>query len=327
MGENRARWDRALDALEALYKDVERRSLSLPALSLRPFVICLWNNIKFIACCVIDFFLFLPMNAIIFLRNLFPGRWRYRSFSGSYWKYAITWLWRGEAPFFPSVVIRPIVKFMVIVHVYSRFRCIEQRIYLDDTLTDMDRSHLNRRVAAALYHWRRPAMTQVVFTYGILIGGNLIAVYKFFSYCELTPSDLFVLIPLLTYLMSFIVPAFMFKRSLMLGASGRALYFPGAISGNQGYSDEEAILASVGIKQREWPLDIVLWFISLAISYLPILFVFFEVLGKPVPSDNGVAQAVFLRVVVNLSVLALYIILYIIWNLIALYRRRKTGRY
>jgi hypothetical protein len=57
MGENRTRWDRALDALETLYRDVERRSLSLPMFSPRPFVICLWNFIKFIVCLTIDLYL------------------------------------------------------------------------------------------------------------------------------------------------------------------------------------------------------------------------------------------------------------------------------
>jgi hypothetical protein len=158
MSENRARWDKTLDALEALYKDVERRSFSLPTFSLSPFVIGLWNTIKWEVCLFLDIFLFLPMNAIIFVRNLFPGRWRYRSFSGRYWKYVINWLWRGEAPTWPFGVIRPLVTFMRIVHVHSRFRTIERYIFLDDTLTEEDRIDLNKKVAVALDYWRRPTM-------------------------------------------------------------------------------------------------------------------------------------------------------------------------
>lgn len=45
----------------------------------------------------LDVLLIIPVNAVIFLRNLFPGEWRYRSFSGRCWRYVITWLWRGEA--------------------------------------------------------------------------------------------------------------------------------------------------------------------------------------------------------------------------------------
>jgi len=70
MSENRARRDTTLDALEALHKDVERRSFSLPTFSLSPFVIGWWNYIKFGVCLFLDLLL-LPVNAIIFLRNLF----------------------------------------------------------------------------------------------------------------------------------------------------------------------------------------------------------------------------------------------------------------
>jgi hypothetical protein len=322
MDENRARWDKTLDALEALYKDVERRSFSLPTFSLSPFVIVLLNLIILYFCLLLDMLLFLPMNAIIFVRNIFPGRWRYRSFSGSYWKYAINWLWRGEAPASPVGVIRPLVTFMITVHAYSRFRTVERGIYLDDTLTGEDRTDLNKKVAAALDHWRRPTMVQVVYSYVLPALGSLITVYKLFFPVGLPRWVGGVGFLLLGYAISFVVSAFMFKRSLMLGASGRALYFPGAISGNQGYSKETDILVSVGIKLREWPFDIALSFISLAIGYasLRTQFAFYNAfyerlgLSVPPPSYNvGVQMLVQGAIFVALNVLALY-------------RRRITGR-
>jgi hypothetical protein len=118
--------------------------------------------------------------------------------------------------------------------------------------------------------------------------------------------------------MTFVVSAFMFKRSLMLGASGRALYFPGAISGNQGYSKETDILASVGIKVREWPFDIALSFISLAIGSVSFRtqFALYGWLGLSVPPSSynvGVQMLIQGAIFVALNVLALY-------------RRRMTGR-
>ena len=318
MSENRARWDKALDALEALYKDVERRSFSLPSFSLSPFVIGLWNGIKFWVCLYLDMLLFLPMNAIIFVRNLFPGRWRYRSFSGSYWKYAITWLWRGEAPYPPFGVIRPLVTFMGTVHVYSRFRTIERCIYLDDTLTDEDRTDLNKKIAAVLDHWRRPTMGQVVYSYALPVVGLLINVYKSFFPSELPQWVGFVGLLLLSYALGFVVSAFMFKRSLMLGASGRAIYFPGAISGNQGYGKEGEILDSVGINTREWPFDIALFVISLAIGLVSYRTesAFYQSVGVPVPALSYNVG------VVILVEGALFVMLIVL----ALYRRRITGR-
>jgi hypothetical protein len=318
MGEDRARWDKTLDALEALYKDVERRSFSLPTFSLSPFVIVSWSLIKFCVCWGLDVFLFLPMNAIIFVRNIFPGRWRYRSFSGSYWKYAINWLWRGEAPTFPLGVIRPLVVFMETVHVYSRFRTIQRWIYLDDTLTDEGRTDLNEKIAAALDHWKRPTMVQVGYSYVLPVVPLLITVYEKFFPSELPQWVSFVGFFLLGYAIFFAVSAFMFKRSLMLGASGRAIYFPGAISGNQGYGKEREILDSVGIKTREWPFDIALFFISLAISYESsrTSSAFYQSLGMSVPAPSynvGVLMLVESALFVMLAVLALY-------------RRRTTGR-
>ena len=315
MGESRVRWDKAVDALEGLYKDVERRSFSLPMFSLSPLVIGTWNTIKFEVFLFLDLLLLLPMNAIIFVRNLFPGRWRYRSFSGSYWKYVITWLWRGEAPVFPFGVIRPLVTFMGTVYVYNRFRTVARCIYLDDTLTEEDRTGLNKKVAETLDHWRRPTMAQVVCSYVLPAAGFLIEVYGKFFPAELSPWVGFVGRSLLAYAITFVISAFMCKRSLMLGASGRALYFPGAISGNQGYSKEREILDSVGIKTREWPFDIALVFISFAIGLVsfPMDIKFFQSLHMSVPASSSVQMLVGYAIDVMLPVLALY-------------RRKTTGR-
>jgi hypothetical protein len=317
MDENRARWDKTLDALEALYKDAERRSFSLPAFSLSPIAIGLWNTIKWEVCLFLDVLLFLPMNVIIFVRNIFPGRWRYRSFSGSYWKYAINWLSRGEAPTFPFGVIRPLVTFMLIVHAYNRIRKLERGIYLDDTLTEEDRTDLNKKVAAALDHWRGPTMVQIVYTYVLPATGFLITVYKSFFPAKFPQWVAFVGFLLLSYAITFVVSAFMFKRSLMLGASGRALYFPGAISGNQGYSKETDVLASVGIKLREWPFDVALVFVSLAIGYLSssTSVAFYKSVGMSVPPPS---LNVGVQMFVPGAIMALCVL--------ALYRRRITGR-
>lgn len=316
MEENRARWDKTLNALETLYKDAERRSFSLPVFSLSPFLIGLWNIIKFEVCLLLDILLLLPMNAIIFVRNLFPGRWHYRSFSGRYWRYAISWLWRGEAPTFPLGVIRPLVVFMVNVHVHGRFRTIGRHIYLDDTLTEEDRTYLNKKIVSASEHWRRPTGVQVVYSYVLPAGGPLIGLYRFFSPGELPEWVGLVGLLLLAYAILFVVSAFMFKRSLMLGAAGRAIYFPGAIAGNEGYGKERDILNVIGIQIREWPFDIALSFISLAIGYLsmPKWSRFYESVGVSISSDD--------LVIPMLVQGALFVML----TVFALYRRRMTKR-
>jgi|SRR5882724_817643 len=319
--ENRARWDKTLDALEALYKDAERRSFSLPTFSLSPFVIGSFNFIMSYLALLVDMLLFLPMNAIIFVRNILPGRWRYLSFlSESFWKYVINWLWRGEALTFPLGVIRALVTFMVIVHAHGRFRTLERGIYLDDTLTEEDRTELNKKVAAVLEHWRRPTIVQVVYSYVLPAIGSLIGIYKLFFPAGLPQWVGGVGSLLLGYTVTFVLSAFMFKRSLMLGASGRAIYFPGAISGNQGYGKEREILASVGIKRREWPFDIALSLVLLAIAssedakITVFITAFYERLGVSVPPPSY-------------NVLAfVYCAIFVALNILLLYRRRITGR-
>lgn len=204
------------------------------------------------------------------------------------------------------------------VHVYSRFRTIERCVYLDDTLTDEDRTDLNKNIAATLDHWKRPTMGQVVYSYALPVVGLLINVYKSFFPGELPQWVGFVGFLLLSYAIGFIVSAFMFKRALMLGASGRAIYFPGAISGNQIYDKEREILESVGTNGREWPFDIALLFVSLAIGFVSYRTqsAFYQSLGVPVlaPSYNAG--------LVLLVEGALFVILIVL----ALYRRRISGR-
>ena len=156
---------------------------------------------------------------------------------------------------------------------------------------------------------------QFVYSYFLPAGGFLIGIYNKFFPGELPQWVGFVGGLLLSYAITFVLSAFMFKRSLMLGASGRALYFPGAISGNQGYGKEREILEAVGIKTREWPLDIALFFISLAIGlvFSPAQIRFYRSLGMSVSSYT---------VSVSIVMDALFVML----TVLVLYRRRITGR-
>jgi hypothetical protein len=205
---------------------------------------------------------------------------------------------------------------MVIVHVHGRFRTVVRNIYLDNTLTEEDRTHLNRTVAGVLEHWRRPTGVEILYSYVIPAGAPLIEAYKFLFPGTISEWMVAVQFLILMYVLTFVTSAFMCKRSLMLGASGSALYFPGAISGTQGYGKERDILASVGIEINEWPFDIALISTILAISLLiwRADIIFFHSLGLWVPLYHPV--------VLVLGEITLYLML----GPLALYRRRVTGR-
>src|SRR5262245_25893901 len=70
----------ATHSLIALYRTVERTTLVLPFLSFIPMLIFFWAFLKFYFFLVVSAVLIIPVNFIILIRNLFPGRWRYRPF-------------------------------------------------------------------------------------------------------------------------------------------------------------------------------------------------------------------------------------------------------
>lgn len=311
------RWDNSLTAIEDLYRDVERRSLSLPVFSLAPMIIALWNSIKFGLFLFLDILLLLPINAVILIRNIFPGRWRYRSFSGKYWKYVLAWLWRGEVPLSPFGVIRPLVDFMVTVHAHSRIRILSKYIELDDGLTKDDRSQLGARVTSMLEHWKRPKGLDVVYSYVLPITGPIIEGFRFIFPGQFPKWAGFLGLLLISYTIIFVISAFMVKRALMLGASGRSLYFPGAIVGTQCYGKESEILDSLGIKKKEFPFDITLNFLSLTISYLSVYawFRLYESVGLAMPPTEQFITQMLIQGVVFVAL-----------NCLVLYRRKVTGR-
>ncbi len=316
METSRVRWERAINMLESLYKDVERRSLTLPAFSLIPLAIAMWNVLKWEVCLILDIFLILPMNLVILIRNILPGRWRFRTFSGKYWLYTISWLWRGEAPVIPIGVIRPLVKFFITKHVHNRFRSINRHIYLDDSLSEEDGTYLTRRASSVLNHWKRPTSVQVLFTYILPAGGPSIGILKFFFPGDIPQWVAYAGLILISYAITFVVSAFMCKRSLMLGASGREIFFPGAIPGDKLYERERDALTLVGISVRERPLDIWLFSVSTAIAYasIKVQIGFLESTGVPFTPDQFTNQMIVQGV------------LFLILISLALFRRWKTDR-
>src|SRR5438309_5398384 len=103
-------WEEFIENLIALYREIERRSFSLSAFSVYPLAIGLWSVFKFEVSLVLDLLLLIPINAVILLRNLFRGRWAYKSFSWRYIKNVLGWLWRGEGPVVPFTIVEILVR-------------------------------------------------------------------------------------------------------------------------------------------------------------------------------------------------------------------------
>jgi hypothetical protein len=132
-------WETSVDDLVAVYRDIEQRSLWLPTISVYPFVITTWNTIKGAVYLLLDALLLIPLNFVIFVRNLLPGRWSYRSFSWPYLKYAALWVWHGESPQSAFVVVQWLVTSLLHLHFRSRLSLLRRRIHLENKLTTNSR--------------------------------------------------------------------------------------------------------------------------------------------------------------------------------------------
>lgn len=310
-------WERIVDDITDLYRDVEKRSLSLPLITITPFFIYLWNVVKFVLFFYLDIVILIPMNAVILVRNLFPGKWRYRSFSWKYIKYVAIWVWRGEAPYTAFIIVRPLVRVMLTAHVHSRLQKIKRYIYIDDRLSEEQRQRLTLKIDRALIHWGRPRSLYILYAYVLPISGPAIEGYKYMFPEQLPVWIGFLGAMLLSYVLAFAISAFMVKRALMLGATGRAVYFPGAIEGSSGYLTEKRILESTGIRRSEFPVDLMLILIVFPISYLMVDITnrFYESMGIQMPPSEQTQ-----------TIMLIYSTVFLIIIVLVLFRRKVTGR-
>jgi hypothetical protein len=154
----------ATDNLLALYRNLERRTLDLPLVSVMPVLIFFWSLVKFEFFLMIGIVLIIPVNVVILIRNLFPGHWRYRPFFLTHIYYVWLWLWRGEAPTAPFILIRPLLTVLMKGHFERRLRRLRLELVLNDALSDATRSALLGRLDAALERWKAPRFTALFFT-------------------------------------------------------------------------------------------------------------------------------------------------------------------
>jgi hypothetical protein len=282
----------ATDDLIALYKSVERRTLDLPLFSLMPFLIFMWASLKFSFFLWVGILLIIPVNFVILIRNMFPGHWRYRPFFLAHVYYVWLWLWRGEAPTGPFLLVRPLLNVFMKAHFERRLRRLRLEALFNDSLPDATRSALLGRLDAALERWKAPRFSALFFTailptivavpayYKQLIEflGSLgihmptDVVFRFIA--EKVSTDFWSMVIALSvpgYLLAIPVTALLAKRGLFLGAAPNRICFPGGQGGTGIYAKEREILSGVGVHIRETPFDI--WFsgIAIALGYLLVL--------------------------------------------------------
>jgi hypothetical protein len=278
---------KATDSLIALYRSVERGTLSLPLVSFMPFLVFLWATFKFFFFLYVGLVLIIPVNLVILIRNVFPGHWRYRPFFLAHLYYVWLWLWRGEAPTAPSIFIRPLLTVFMKAHFERRLRRLRLEI-LDSELSEVTRSALLNRVDAGLERWKAPrfaaSLYAVVLPAIIALPGWYKTLSEFFGSLgvgmptdvvvkllseKMTPDSWMLMAMFLPgYLLAIPITAFLAKRGLFVGRSPDRICFPGGQGGSEIYAKERDILETVGVQVKEAPIDLWIFWVVLALTSL-----------------------------------------------------------
>jgi hypothetical protein len=246
-------FSQATDNLIALYRTLERRIIDLPFITITPFLILLWASLRFSFFLYVGIFLIIPTNLVILIRNIFPGpHWRYRPFFLKHLYYAWLWVWRGEAPLFPVIFIRPLLLIFLKEHFARRLLRLRQEIALRDGLADATRSALMGRLDSVLERWNPPRYATLFYTFVVpAIFWLPQKLNDFVNWLGLStetvaisPVALLVLGQFaISYLLAVPVTAFMAKRGLFLGAD--RIWFPGWQDGDGAYQKEREIFGAL----------------------------------------------------------------------------------
>jgi hypothetical protein len=313
-------WEGAIHEIAATYSEVERRSLSIPGFSLAPLGIYFWASVKFVLLLYLDLFLFIPLNLVILMRNIFPGKWRYRSFSGHRIKLLIEWFRNGEVPIVAIVATRSLTYALLGNHFRNRLGLIRRRIMLECGLPEREQVKLISAIDKVLLQWPARTFWQGIFTYGLPLLSPLSAFYQLvFPGAPGVWTRLLVIVSL-TYALAFLASAFIIKRGLMLGGVGRLAYFPGLLEGRGAYAAEKQILAKFGLAAREFPLGFVLSLILVPVSYLQALIMYETGLYAELAGKAAFSKAAYLAQSMSGAVLIALV------GAIAVARRDRLGR-
>lgn len=257
----------ATEALTKLYKTIDKSLLSMPKASVRPFLVYLWTTLKFEFAILGDFFLIVPINFVILIRNIFPGRWAYKSFSWPYLHYAYSWVAAGEC-YVSIIFVQPLTAFFLYSHFRNRLTILRRRLLLEQSISETDQKSGLSKIDAALNLWESTTINSVLFTYVLPAIGPVIEVCRWLVPASLPEWTGYLVTLSISYALSFFGTAFLVKRGLMLGATGRSAYFPGTMVQPGAYATEREIFNKFGVILIEFPVDIAVYVIGLFLSLI-----------------------------------------------------------
>jgi hypothetical protein len=247
-----------VDDLLQLYSRVDKATASLPTASAMPFLKYTWTLVKLYFALIGDIILIVPINVIVFIRNIFPGRWSYKCFSCRYLKAVGCWIWTGEC-YLPTLFLRPLTIGLLHWHFRRRLSVLRHQLLMETGFSEDAAKPALAKIDRAMDVWQqRTTFRSIVLVWFLPLMGPVTQAWQSFVPVGLMPSPLwarYAAILSFSYALAFLGTAFLVKRGLMLGATGPDAYYPGFVPGPGGYLQEKTILSSLGLKVREFPLD------------------------------------------------------------------------
>lgn len=253
----------SVDELLHCYTHLSKAAAALPLVSAMPLVWWFWAAIKFEIALIGDILLIVPINLVVFIRNLFPGRWSYRSFSWKYLKAIGTWIWAGEC-MIPSICVRPLTILMLHLHFRNRLSALRRIVVLETEFSEDSSKAALAKIDRAMEIWRPPVTIQsLLLTWTLPLVGPAFELWKLAVPASMMPAPAvtrFAIVTSVSYAFTIVGSSFLAKRGLILGAAGRDAFYPGFQPGPGTYLLERNILRSAGVETKEFPFDIAVLF-------------------------------------------------------------------
>jgi hypothetical protein len=247
-----------LDELLDDYRHIVWQSYQLPFFSLRPTFIFLWHYLIALFGLVLELVI-LPYTLVALALRLAGAKLPLLiPFSKRVW-YAIVYAWRGEI--FGSIVMRPVVRWLVKSHVARRLRALSELIATSEQFSTEARARLGGKIAEAqarfpvreLSDFFKDSLIPALAFGAISFATDLVGdeeqkrVLRLVGYA--------VMAVIVFYGASTVVAGFPVKRGLFLGRDVKGSPFPGGVPGQGLYALERQIFSIFPVRPKEVSLD------------------------------------------------------------------------
>lgn len=279
-----------LDELLEHYRRVVWQSYQLPFFSLTPTLIALWHYVIAIFGMVLELVI-LPYTLLALALRVFKVRWPLLlPFSKRVW-YGLVYISRGEI--FGSIVMRPVVRWLVKSHITRRLRVLGELIATSEHFSAEARARLGAKIAEAqarfpvreLNDFFKDSLVPALAIGAISLATDLVGDEEQKRVLRLVGYAVIAVIAF--YGASIVMAGFPTKRGLLLGRDLKHAAFPGGVEGSGLYALERELFASFPVRPKEASLDFMFSFVSSSIT--PILAI--TIVASDMSSVDAVAES------------------------------------